>query len=120
MASVEAIRLQGPKRLVGAIPVGPRETIAKAKAVVDELIVLSTPEPFWSVGSHYAQFAQLDDREGSGILAFGRTILSQGPQTGACCPRLNEKRLTRHVTKKDASQSVRPALHDRTHLRSKP
>ena len=63
LASVEAIRSQGPKRLVGAIPVGPREAIAKARAVVDELIVLSTPEPFWSVGSHYAQFAQLDDRK---------------------------------------------------------
>lgn len=62
-ASVEAIRQQTPARLVAAIPVGPADTIAKARNVVDELIVLATPEPFWAVGSHYVDFTQVEDRD---------------------------------------------------------
>ena len=61
-ASVEAIRQQAPKRLVAAIPVGPADTIAKARSLVDELVVQATPEPFWAVGNHYMDFAQVEDR----------------------------------------------------------
>ena len=78
LASVEAIRLQAPKRLVAAIPVGPPETIDKVNAVVDELIVLSTPEPFWSVGSHYVEFAQLDDEKVLEYLHSAETFLREG------------------------------------------
>ena len=62
-ASVEAIRQQAPSCLVAAIPVGPVETIEKARPLVDELVVLATPEPFWSVGGHYAEFSQVSDDE---------------------------------------------------------
>lgn len=62
-ASVEAIRQQAPRFLVAAIPVGPIETIEKARTLVDELVVLATPDPFWSVGGHYAEFAQVSDEE---------------------------------------------------------
>ncbi|MBA5868277.1 MAG: phosphoribosyltransferase [Nitrospira sp. CR1.3] len=63
LASVEAIRQQAPRFLIAAIPVGPKETIDKVKAVVDELTVLAMPEPFWSVGTHYADFVQVSDDE---------------------------------------------------------
>lgn len=62
-ASVEAIRQQGPARLIAAIPVGPPDTIRKARTEVDELVVLATPEPFWAVGNHYVHFEQVEDRE---------------------------------------------------------
>jgi predicted phosphoribosyltransferase len=62
-ASVEAIRQHGPRRLIAAIPVGPADTIAKARRSVDELVVLATPEPFWAVGNHYVDFAQVNDHE---------------------------------------------------------
>ncbi len=62
-ASLEAIRQQMPKRLIAAIPVGPAETIAKAKSAVDELVILATPEPFWAVGNHYVDFTQVEDRD---------------------------------------------------------
>lgn len=62
-ASVEAIRQQAPKRLVAAIPVGPKATIGRIKSLVDELVVLATPEPFWAVGNHYVNFAQVEDHE---------------------------------------------------------
>lgn len=62
-ASVEAIRHLKPKRLIGAIPVGPVDTIADARKRVDELIVLATPVPFWAVGNHYVDFTQVEDRD---------------------------------------------------------
>ena len=62
-ASAEAVRRRHPRFLVGAIPVGPRDTIDRARAVVDELVVLATPAHFWAVGSHYAEFAQVSDDE---------------------------------------------------------
>ena len=62
-ASLEGIRTQAPKHLVAAIPVGPAETIAKARSLVDELVVLATPEPFWAVGNHYVDFTQVEDRD---------------------------------------------------------
>jgi len=62
-ASVEGIRGQAPKHLVAAIPVGPAETLAKARSLVDELIVLATPAPFWAVGNHYVDFTQVEDRD---------------------------------------------------------
>jgi putative phosphoribosyl transferase len=62
-ASAQSIRDLKPRRLIGAIPVGPMETIREACMQVDELIVLATPDPFWAVGNHYIDFAQVSDRD---------------------------------------------------------
>lgn len=62
-AAIQSIRQLNPHRLVGAIPVGPRDTLQQVKEQVDELAVLATPDPFWAVGNHYADFAQVSDRE---------------------------------------------------------
>jgi putative phosphoribosyl transferase len=62
-ASVEAIRHLKPRRLIGAIPIGPVDTIADARKRVDELVVLATPVPFWAVGNHYVDFTQVEDRD---------------------------------------------------------
>ena len=62
-AAVRSIRHLDPRRLIGAIPVGPIETIRKVHAQVDELFVLATPDPFYAVGSHYVDFSQVSDHE---------------------------------------------------------
>ncbi|MBH0179793.1 MAG: phosphoribosyltransferase [Nitrospira sp.] len=61
--STRSIRHFKPRRLIGAVPVSPVETIQEARTQVDELIVLSTPDPFLSVGSHYLDFAQVSDHD---------------------------------------------------------
>lgn len=61
LVSVRALRGRGLKKLVAAVPVGPWETLRELEAEVDELIVLSTPEPFHAVGNHYADFTQVGD-----------------------------------------------------------
>lgn len=60
-ASVDAIRRLTPRRLIGAIPVGPVDTIVAARQRLDELVVLATPVPFRAVGNHYVDFAEVED-----------------------------------------------------------
>ncbi len=74
-ASVEAIRNLHPKRLVGAIPVGPGETINQVKRLVDDLIVLETPEFFFAVSTHYVDFQQVEDQEVIRYLALAEAAL---------------------------------------------
>ncbi|MGE3978543.1 MAG: phosphoribosyltransferase [Nitrospira sp.] len=62
-ASIQSIRHLKPGHLIGAIPVGPVETIREARTQVDELVVLATPDPFWAVGNHYVDFAQINDAD---------------------------------------------------------
>lgn len=63
MASARAIRSLQPHRLVGAIPVGPPSTICEVKALVDELVVLMTPDPFEAVGNFFVDFTQVEDTD---------------------------------------------------------
>ncbi len=62
-ASLAAIRNLHPERLIGALPVGPREGIERARQQVDELVILEIPEPFLAVGNHYRDFHQVQDDE---------------------------------------------------------
>lgn len=62
-AAIQSIRQLNPHRLVGAIPIGPRDTLQQIKEQVDELAVLAVPDPFWAVGNHYADFTQVSDQE---------------------------------------------------------
>ncbi len=62
-ASVATARQAHPRRIIGAIPVGPRSTIQEARSLVDQLVVLRVPEPFFAVGNFYRDFEQVEDRE---------------------------------------------------------
>jgi len=62
-SAVQSIRRLKPRRLIGAIPVGPLDTIREVRVQVDELVVLATPDPFWAVGHHYLEFAQVSDHD---------------------------------------------------------
>jgi len=63
LAAARAVRAAGPASLVLALPVGPAGTVARLRGEVDELVCLSTPEPFFAVGQFYAEFAQVTDEE---------------------------------------------------------
>ncbi|MCS6295816.1 MAG: phosphoribosyltransferase [Nitrospira sp.] len=62
-ASVASVRRAHPRRIIGAVPVGPRSTIQEARTLVDQLVVLEIPEPFYAVGNFYRDFEQVEDRE---------------------------------------------------------
>jgi putative phosphoribosyl transferase len=62
-AAVEALRAQRPARLVVAVPVSPRQTAEKLSRAVDELVVVTTPQPFHAVGLWYKDFSELRDED---------------------------------------------------------
>lgn len=62
-AALQALRRRRPGRLVLAVPVAPRDTVARLAAEVDQLVCLATPEPFHAVGLHYRDFHQVGDDE---------------------------------------------------------
>src|ERR671936_2183852 len=47
--AVEALRSEGAKRIVVAVPVAPPDTCAAFRRIADDIICASTPEPFYAV-----------------------------------------------------------------------
>lgn len=62
-AAIAALRKKGPSKIVIAVPVGARETCTAMAELVDEVVCLETPEPFYAVGLWYDDFEQTDDAE---------------------------------------------------------
>ena len=62
-AALHAMRRKNPARLVLAVPVAPAETLAVLRDEVDDIVCLATPEPFYAIGAHYADFRQIPDDE---------------------------------------------------------
>jgi predicted phosphoribosyltransferase len=62
-AAIRAVRQQGPRRLVVAVPVAAVSTCNDLRPEVDEIVCVHTPEPFWAVGYWYDDFSQTTDEE---------------------------------------------------------
>nr|MBI3613209.1 phosphoribosyltransferase [Nitrospirota bacterium] len=80
-ASIAAVKKLKPDRLVAAIPVGPGETLIRVKREVDELVCLMTPLPFFAVGNHYEEFAQVEDAAVVHYLSAAAAALREGSRT---------------------------------------
>jgi predicted phosphoribosyltransferase len=79
IAAIHALREQGVGRLVLAIPVAPPDTAEVLRGMVDELVVLATPTPFWAVGAFYEDFRQVSDDEVVQLLTRAAAQKSQRP-----------------------------------------
>jgi predicted phosphoribosyltransferase len=71
-AAITALRLEGPTRIVVAVPVAAPEVCDSFRDVADEIICAETPEPFRSVGQWYDDFSQTTDEEVHELLAGAR------------------------------------------------
>lgn len=71
-AALRGVRKAAPAYLALAIPVAPAESIAELRRECDELVCLHTPEIFYAVGAHYADFSQTEDDEVVALLARAR------------------------------------------------
>ena len=74
-AAIMGAERAGAVRVVVAVPVAPADAPATIAPLVDDLIVLSTPADFVSVGNHYVDFRQVEDGEVVAIMreAAGRS-----------------------------------------------
>ncbi len=66
------VREMGARRIVLAVPVAPRDWIARIGDAADEFVCLETPAHFFAVGQWYADFTQTTDEEVSAALAARR------------------------------------------------
>lgn len=62
-AALKALSRRKPSKLILAVPVAPEETLIEMSTMVDEIVCLETPDPFYSIGLHYRDFHQLEDKE---------------------------------------------------------
>ncbi|MER9327883.1 phosphoribosyltransferase [Mesorhizobium sp. M0488] len=61
--ALKAVQKSGAARTVLAVPVAPPEVIHTLRAEADEVVCLSTPAQFQTVGSYYVDFEQTSDEE---------------------------------------------------------
>jgi putative phosphoribosyl transferase len=62
-AAIQAVRAAGPASITVAVPVAPRSTRSEMADIADRVVALATPDPFYAVGWHYADFTQTTDDE---------------------------------------------------------
>ena len=62
-AALEAVRRQGPSRVVMAVPVAPPEALMALAHLFDDYVCLVTPRHMQAVGAWYEDFTQTTDEE---------------------------------------------------------
>ncbi|TYB81982.1 phosphoribosyltransferase [Maritimibacter fusiformis] len=60
-AALKGLAGKGAAEVILAIPVAPEDTLADLEALADHVLCLETPEHFYAVGAHYADFGQVAD-----------------------------------------------------------
>lgn len=63
LAALRSLRLRNPRRLLLAVPVGPRGLSFDLSPEADAIVCLHTPAAFYAVGNHYHHFDQTTDAE---------------------------------------------------------
>jgi predicted phosphoribosyltransferase len=82
-AAAAALRSLGARRLVAAVPVGPRESGEALREMVDEVVCVVIPERFVAVGEWYHDFSQTSDEEVGALLRRAQRASGEGqPQGG--------------------------------------
>ncbi|WP_426752646.1 phosphoribosyltransferase [Myxococcus sp. Y35] len=67
-AAVAALRIHEPASIVVAVPVAAVQSCESLAQVADDIVCVRTPEPFYSVGLWYRDFAQTEDDEVRALL----------------------------------------------------
>ena len=62
-AAIAALNQLHPAEIVVAIPVAPNDAYNLIKPLVDKIVCLEIPEPFYAVGAWYHDFSQTTDEE---------------------------------------------------------
>jgi putative phosphoribosyl transferase len=77
-AAIAALRKYGPARIVVAAPTAPTACEEDLEPDVHELVVVTRPEPFYSVGQVYELFDQTSDEEVRALLSRSEQRLHAG------------------------------------------
>ena len=78
-AAITAIRSEGPKKLILAVPVAAPETLSELGCDVDRVVCLLTPTNLRAIGLWYDDFTQVLDTEVVRALELAREGRSEAP-----------------------------------------
>lgn len=67
-AALRHLKRRKPARLIAAVPVASREALEMLQCEADDVVCLSAPRNFGSVGSFYRDFGQVSDEEVAALL----------------------------------------------------
>ncbi|HET6830549.1 MAG TPA: alpha/beta family hydrolase [Solirubrobacterales bacterium] len=76
-AASRVLKAHGAARVILAVPVCPAGTAERIDGGIDDVVALSTPERFSSVGAWYDDFSQTDDAEVVALLRAARERASE-------------------------------------------
>ncbi len=79
-AALAALLPMEPARRVAAVPVAPSRALGDLKQMVDEVLILQTPEWFLGISQFYEAFPQVEDEEVIACLEKARASLSSALQ----------------------------------------
>jgi putative phosphoribosyl transferase len=71
-AALRGLRRLAPRRLVLCVPVAAADALEALAGEADEIVCLSAPRRFSSVGEHYRDFRQTEDEEVTSLLRAAR------------------------------------------------
>ncbi len=63
LVAIQSVRDLGALKVVLAVPVASRQAVRFLDPVVDRLVTLAEPDPFFAVGLYYGKFDQVTDTE---------------------------------------------------------
>ena len=90
-AACQVARAHGASRVILAVPVAPRSSLASLAEVADALICLATPEPFYAVGEFYRDFSQTSDEEVVELLERAATRTAAPPVAVSADPPVRDE-----------------------------
>lgn len=76
-AAAEVLKQQQVTRIVIGVPVAAESTCRELSQLVDEMICVLTPEPFYGVGYWYDDFSQTSDNEVIELLRKARGVTAE-------------------------------------------
>lgn len=84
IAALQAVRAQGPQKLICAVPVGAPDSLHKVEPLADEVVCLHAPRGFQAVGQFYVHFDQVEDAEVVACLraCHGKATAPPAPDAG--------------------------------------
>ena len=77
-AAIQSARKMSASTIIAAVPVGPRDTIAKLSKLADRVVCLMSPVNFFAVGDYYSEFEQVDEETVSRMLGGSGTTSGSG------------------------------------------
>ncbi|MBC7235719.1 MAG: phosphoribosyltransferase [Chloroflexi bacterium] len=83
-AAVQALRQQGPQKIVVAVPTASPDVCREFESIADQIVCAAMPVPFYAVGASYERFDQMTDQEVREYLEKARRPTSTDGQEGTC------------------------------------